>query len=426
MSVLRKYIFRRNSTTLSQIIGGGGDSIPIEPPIESDEQFVESTSIPIGSIFQLLISSDYKLYVGGSFNSYNNISGADKIIAASLNGTYDSTFDVSPSPNSTVYSIAEQSNGKLIVGGAFTTLGGVNSTYLARLNTDGSVDTSFSNNTLNDWVFSNDCIAVDSQNRIYVGGRFTEVSSNSAKALVRLLSDGTYDSTFDTTVGFSNSSNYRVVESVNILSDGKILATGDFTTYNNVNRLRIAKLNLDGTLDTSFLYTSGANGTIYITKELSDGSILIGGAFTQYNGTAINKLVKVDSNGNIDNTFDIGNGPAGTVGTTFISDLIVQSSGKIVVVLGRNAVTWNGEPTDILIRLNSDGTLDNTWNSGGSGFTDSVYNDPAIYDIVEQENGNIIVGGRFTGYNGESHNNLVKLTSDGELVSSGGGTELLQ
>jgi uncharacterized delta-60 repeat protein len=419
MSTLRKYIFSRNSSILSQIIGGGGDSSPIEPPIESDEQFVESSGYSNGSIFQLFISSDYKLYIGGNFGSYANISGADDLIATSLNGTYDSTFDANPDNN--VYSISEQSTGKLIIGGSFVKMNGFNNSYLVRLNTNGTIDTSFNNNDIpiiNNTVFSKDCIAVDSQDRIYVGGRFTQAGSNSASGLVRLLSDGTYDSSFDTTIGFTQDGLAPNMGSIKILSDGKILAVGSFNDYNGVTRNRIAKLNLDGTLDTSFLYTTGPNGSIFTTHELSDGSILIGGSFTQYNGTSVNKLVKVDSSGNIDNTFDIGTGPEKTnpSGTTYINDILVQPSGKIIISLSGNTETWNGVATDILIRLNSDGTLDNTWNVGGSGFVDSVFNDPSTYDIVEQENGNIIVGGRFTGYNGESHSNLVKLTSDGELV----------
>ena len=431
MSTLRKYIFRRNSTILSQIVGGGGDSTPIEPPIESDEQFVESSGISNGSIFQLLIGNDYKLYLGGSFGSYSNISGADYIIATSLNGTYDSTFDVNPKPNNNVYSITEQSNGKIIVAGAFTTIGGVNSSYLARLNTDGSVDTSFNNGNIpiiNNKVFRKDCMVVDSQDRIYVGGIFTSAGSNSAKGLVRLLPDGTYDSTFDTTIGFSNSSNYRDIQTIRILSDGKILVVGQFNLYNDITRNYIAKLNLDGTIDESFLHTTGANSSLFTAAELTDGSILLGGAFTQYNGTPANKLVKVDSNGNIDNTFDIGAGPVASSGNPLVTGILVQPSGKIILAISNNADTWDGVTADVVIRLNSDGSRDTTWNSGGIGFEDSEFNIPAVYDLVPQINGNIIFAGRFTSYNGVPHDNLVKLTADGDLISSGdgGNTELLQ
>ncbi|EKE19188.1 MAG: hypothetical protein ACD_9C00099G0001, partial [uncultured bacterium] len=108
--------------------------------------------------------------------------------------------------------------------------------------------------------------------------------------------------------------------------DGKILIGGTFTTYNGTSRNHIARINADGTLDTTFSPGSGANDDIYSLVLQSDGKILVGGPFTTYNGTSRNYIARINSNGSLDTTFNPGSGANNILHST-----VIQPDGKILI-----------------------------------------------------------------------------------------------
>ena len=114
-----------------------------------------------------------------------------------------------PNANNTVNSIAVQAGGKILVGGNFTTIGGVTRNYIARLNPDGSIDASFNPNP-NGYVYS---IAVQADGEILVGGNFTTIGGVARNRIARLNPDGSLDTTFnpnaDKEVTFHHSSGRR-------------------------------------------------------------------------------------------------------------------------------------------------------------------------------------------------------------------------
>jgi uncharacterized delta-60 repeat protein len=125
-------------------------------------------------------------------------------------------------------------------------------------------------------------VTVQSDGKVLIGGGFTAYNGTSRGNVARLNSDGSLDTDFATGAGANN-----YVGSVAVQSDGKILIGGGFTTYNNTSRGGVARLNSDGSLDTGFLATgAGANGQVESVAVQSDGKILIGGRFTTYNGTS--------------------------------------------------------------------------------------------------------------------------------------------
>src|SRR5204863_3753591 len=87
------------------------------------------------------------------------------------------------------------------------------------------------------------------------------------------------------------------VEAISIQSDGKVIIGGVFTTYNGVAKNHIARLNTDGSLDASFNSGTGPNNSVYSTALQSDGKIIVGGTFMSYNGTAINKIARLNTDG---------------------------------------------------------------------------------------------------------------------------------
>ncbi len=131
--------------------------------------------------------------------------------------------------------------------------------------------------------------------------------------LAQVASDGALDTAFTTNLG--TGFNFRV-RSVAVQPDGKIVAAGSFTTVNGTAVNRIARLNADGTLDADFAANigTGLDGAGRSVTLQSDGKIIVAGAFTSVNGTAINHIARFNSDGSLDTDF------ATNVGTGFSAE----------------------------------------------------------------------------------------------------------
>jgi uncharacterized delta-60 repeat protein len=172
-----------------------------------------------------------------------------------------------PNASRYVYSIALQADGKVLIGGQFTTIGGVTRSNIARLNPDGTLDTGFNPNADNS-VYS---IALQADGKVLIGGDFTTIGGMARNRVARLNPDGTLDT------GFNPNAN-RHVGSIALQADGKVLIGGNFTTIGKVTRHYIARLNPNGTLDTGF--NPNANSYVFSIAFQADGKVLIGGNFT--------------------------------------------------------------------------------------------------------------------------------------------------
>jgi len=198
---------------------------------------------------------------------------------------------------------------------------------IARLNANGSLDVTFdpgkgpgSSNDVSEVVLQSD-------GKIIIVGKFTTVNSISRNRIARLNSNGFLDMSFDPGIG----PNDDIVSAV-VLSDGKILIVGKFTTFNNITVPKIARLNADGSLDTSFDPESGANDDIWSNVIVqSDGKILIGGKFTKFNDTDRKGIARLNSDGSLDTNFDIGSGIGISTSDT-VEAMTLQSDGKILIV----------------------------------------------------------------------------------------------
>ena len=148
------------------------------------------------------------------------------------------------------------------------------------------VDTTF-NGRLEDGYTRVETVAVQPDGKILAGGSFNTVNGVRRYGLIRLNADGSNDATFNA----GNSGPNNSVNAIEVLPDGKILIGGFFTAYNGVSAVRLAKLNSDGTLDTSFNSGSGANGVVYKIQSLFDGRFIIAGSFLLYNGVTANRSI---------------------------------------------------------------------------------------------------------------------------------------
>lgn len=352
---------------------------------------VFDTSFNIGTGFNNTVSSmvlqpDGKILASGHFTQYNGQS-RNRIVRINMDGTFDNSFTIGTGFNSFVVSIALQPDGKILAGGNFTSYNGQSRNRIVRLNADGTLDASFNLGTGFPTTVS--VIALQPDGKILAGGHFVEYNGQARNKIVRLNVDGTLDTSFTIGTGFDNWINVITVQ-----PDGKILVGGNFTSYNGQSQNYIARLNADGTLDTSFNIGTGFNSPVIGIALQSDGKILAGGGFTEYNTISKSNFVRLNTDGTIDNSFEAGfNG--------FVAEVILQPDGKILA--GGGFTECNGIARRNFARLNADGTLDNTFNIG-TGFENG-----GVTSIGLQSDGKILVAGSFNSYNGQSQNRMVRL-----------------
>jgi len=267
-------------------------------------------------------------------------------------------------------SIIQQPDGKLIVGGSFKTFNAESAFYIARLNLDGSRDVSFSSPFEDNWGYKVNAIAVQNDGKIIIGGEFNQINGVSRNRIARLNSNGTLDESFNPAAGFNSE-----VKAVTIQPDGKILVGGIFTVYDfvwgaaQIPVNRIARLNADGTLDSSFNLGTGFGGGDGVCWQPSvnkiivqpDGKTLAAGCFGNYNGATSLLVARINSDGTFDDTFNANElfalSISGFYGAVYTMKLLPD--GKIVI--GGNYHNTNSLGKGVN-RLNADGSMDNTFN----------------------------------------------------------------
>lgn len=265
----------------------------------------------------------------------------------------------------------------------------------------GALDLSFPSSVgCNDAVYST---SIQSDGKIIIGGKFGAYDGDLRDRIARVNSDATIDLSFNPGTGAN-----LPIWTTSVRSDGKIIIGGEFFTYNGSSCSRIALLNSNGTFDATFNPgpgNTGASGTVYTTSiENSNSDIYIGGDFTTFNGTSRNRIARLNSNGSLDVSFNPGTGANATIRNTNI-----QSDGKIIIA--GNFTSFNGTGRNRIARLMSYGGIDLTFNPG-TGAND------IIYTTSIQNDGKIILAGNFTSYNGTTRNRIVRINADGTIDAS--------
>ncbi len=309
-----------------------------------------------GTVYDVVQQPDGKILAGGTF-TFANRSQIYSLARFNSDGSLDTTFQTAHLANSsTVNRIAFQSNGKTLIAGIIYTSGG--NISIERLLSDGSVDSSFArysigeakdltvladdrillaaNNTLTrltangilDSSFSRVNLAggtilsvkVQPDNKILIGGTFTQVNAVARNYIARLNADGTLDTTFAPPVGAN-----AAVTNIDIQSDGKIILVGDFTFFNDLLRFHVARANSDGSLDSSF-NPPDVSGYLTTVKVQPNGKILIGGEFKFLANTAFRNYARLNTDGSLDFSLVNDGGANGAV-----NRINLQSDGKILL-----------------------------------------------------------------------------------------------
>jgi uncharacterized delta-60 repeat protein len=350
--------------------------------------------------------SDGKIIAVGDFTTYSG-SAVNRIVRINTNGTIDSTFNVGVGFNVLASRVLVQSDGKIVVVGGFTTYSGSSLSGIARLNTDGTRDTTFNIGTgvNNNQIVS---LAIQSDGKYIVGGNYLQYSGSSSVRITRINTDGTFDPTFNTGVGFNS-----FVYATPIQPDGKVIVVGSYSQYNGFSVANIVRLNTDGTRDATFNVGTGTNAVATnAIIEPSTNKVIVVGNFTTYSGSSTNttRIVRINPNGTQDTSFVSGTGFNQSVNTS--THLSVESDGKIYVGGGFFA-TYSGSIVNCFARINSSGSLDTTFlytsSTSAAGFSNTVRS-------IFISGSNIYFAGSYTSY--RPINNIIRLNTDGTQDTS--------
>ncbi len=239
-----------------------------------------------------------------------------------------------------------------------------------------------------------------STDKIFLGGFFTTYNGVSAPyfAVLNRTSGALISSGVGS--GFSQS-----VRFIHVQSDNKIICAGTFTTYNGVSAPGIIRLNTDYTIDATFNPGSGFSGVVE-GGCFDDTHVYIVGNFTSYNGVTRNRFIKIRKSNGADDT------PSG-LGTGFsLTTFSAHLDGDNIFIGGNNFTTYNGTACpQSIIKVNKNTFLqDATFaTNAGTGATARVF-----YNIGG-DGTHIYISGSFSSFNGQSRNQLAKLTYDGVL-----------
>lgn len=364
-----------------------------------------------------LQARDIGSYCAVVSNACGSVTSAVAVLSVNL-ATLDTMF--LPTADRDVYALAVQPDGKILVGGAFTKVGGQNRTNLARLNADGSLDAGIATisgvgpRAVSTMV---NALSIQADGKILVGGRFTRMSGQARTNLARLNADGTLDSGFAT--GLAGSKASAQVNVLAIEADGRLLVGGDFTMIGGQQRTNLVRLNVDGTVDGGFNpgMLSGAASPLVNSPQVQalavqpNGKIVVGGWFSTVGGQPRSNLARLNPDGSLDSTFNLG-------ANSNVLALVLQADGKILV--GGSFTKLGGQSCTNLARLNPDGSLDSSFTPeivgriGGSiGAFQSLYGSVSALSV--QTDGSILVGGSFTKVGGQARTNLARLFADGTV-----------
>ena len=389
-------------SNIARLNADGTIDSTFNPPDFYRQLFGSIRSLDSVYIRAVAVQPDGKILVGGDFSGVNDLL-KPRLLRLNADGSLDPTFNTAladgPQNANVIYDIKVQTDNRILFSGVFSiTQNGTQRTSFARLNNDGSLDASFTQAITNDPIISF---------AIQPDGKTVYSASNSTNGLVRRANlDGTLDASFSDALfaGFGSQGPFTISRVV-LQPDGKVLVGGFFTTANGFPQNSLSRLNTDGSVDTAFNpggSGTGASNRVSGIAVLPDGKIAIGGTFDFYNSVQRRRNARLNADGSLDTSFN------NTFGTATIILNDVQSLGDGRVVTGGSDSFGN---FDKLARFNADGSLDAT-------FSGAVYQRGAVYKLLTQPDGKVLVGGSFKKINGTARANFARLNQDGSLETN--------
>ncbi|MBS1583172.1 MAG: T9SS type A sorting domain-containing protein [Bacteroidetes bacterium] len=344
------------------------------------------------TLTSIALQPDGKVLIGGTFTQYRSVARRG-IARLNGDGTLDTSFDPGADFNSaTVDHILPLPDGKVLICGELSFLNGTMRRGVARLNSDGSRDTGFDAGA--DFGSYAPRAVVQPDGKVIVPGFSFAGDGTTTVHLARLAGDGSVDTTFHPGAGFDD-----IPLGLALQPDGKIMVHGMFQAFNGVPCGRIARLNSDGSLDNSFHPGTGFAGDINAMALQPDGRILVAGVLDSLDGVPCGRIVRLNSNGDRDVSFH--SDPA--------SDLVVfglglQQSGEVIIVGTRYL---QGASTGLVRKLASDGTVLPAFDAGA--FSNGPFSVAVVYACAVQPDDKVLLAGMFSSVGGTSRRNVARL-----------------
>lgn len=366
-----------------------------------------------GDMRAIAVQSDGKILIAGNFTTVDTIRRPG-VARLNANGSVDSSFnpkegaDRPDSFSIRVSDIGLQNDDKVLIIGGFSNIDGINRNGIARLNSDGSLDQNFDPGALLDGsapsFFSQliNSLAFQADGKILIGGYFEGIAGNASRAIVRLNIDGSVDQSFN--AGDALEGN---ISSIVVQDDGKIVAGGFFR---NQIRKSIFRLNTDGSIDQTF-DRDDLVGVSAIALQ-TDGKMLISGGFTRVGSIFRSRVARLNLDGSVDESFDTDYELDGEVRA-----LAVQNNEKTLIAGDFTNVA--GLSRFRIARLNQNGSVDLNFDTGvNREVLVNNFGSTAVRAITIQPNDKILIGGDFSSLGGFERINLARLNKAGSVDNS--------
>lgn len=342
-------------------------------------------------IHHTLVQPDGKILVGKKLNyesdmyqAYNDML-VKGLLRLNTDGTLDTTFQLADSLFVSASAMARQSDGKIIVAGKTKWVGGdqlIGQGNIARFNPDGSIDSSFQINNFS--MYSINEVLFQPDGKIIVLGYFTPVSGGPLNHIARFNTDGTFDNTFNAGTG----PNGEILCGA-ITTSGKIIIGGSFNTYNGTPFVQFGALNSDGSIDPTFDFNGHIFTDPWSIKTQSDGKILIAAESMADQNNLSRVFLRLNPNGNIDPNFVVNDSWA-AFGDNVVLDLMPLPNGKLLI--GGEFNILENQSAAGIVRVNQDGSRDFSFHS--QYIVNEPY--PSVKSIALGLDGKVVIGGKFS------------------------------
>jgi uncharacterized delta-60 repeat protein len=350
----------------------------------------------------LLLESDSTILIHGAGGEkfYNGLP-CPNLIRIALHGERDTSFPQGTGFDWSVTAVAVQADGRILVGGQFGSYNGTPVPAIVRLLTDGQLDPSFQLEIpVSAYLVTDICPLPDGTIMVGVG-----MSPGGGYWLARLDGNGSWDSSFSGSVNALPLLN-GPIHNIHTTDDEQLIITGSFNQYDGENAGFIARINADGSLDPSFGLASGFNGPVFDSHVSTNGRITAVGQFTAYDGAPISRLAQLLPSGALVSTFGVPNTPQNPLPFGGITPL---EPGGFLVHTGYGQL-YGGITVNGLFKVSALGVLD-------SGFG-PVGTFDGCFDGVELPNNDIVIVGsmnRFFGPHMVHQGGILRVSKDGEL-----------
>ncbi len=439
LSTINQYLIRIASTALVLILISLNIVHAQDGDIDVSFAANEYLSLSGSNVTKIALGADGRIVFAGDFQDIND-HRTENVAILKNDATIDTSFSTSVLPQNSITALAFQADGKVLIGGRFTSINGVAASSFARLNADGSLDTSFQA-IVDGGVNSVD---VQNDNKILIAGFFSNVNEVSIQDVARLMPDGSLDTNFNPDRTYNNPKSVRSIRSNKVLLAGafgvtrltengttdseftlpqvsnvedaveqedlKLIIGGSFTSITTdgsaTTRNRLARLDADGSLDAN--YDPDLDNSIESLELFNDGRLAVGGRFDNVGGLASRSFAIIDAMGV----------SAARQNTIFVDsaaeDMIIDANQQIIIVNSASSrSTENGISRFNVIRYTSEDLVDPALEV--QALTDTNVN---LNVISQDSEGRTLVAGSFTKVNGVTIPNLVRLTPTGEVDTS--------